>query len=237
MYRRNGEIIGFLLIIIYLLYNNIYYIYTEMVLVHSSNPILFWLLIAFIIVIIGYILLWLIVNIAKRREKKSIEIAFFNSPEWISIKQKIPDASYNFYKSPQWVNSALFMPEWIHLDGVPEFYRSLEWISVASKIPDYALSDGNSLEFYESLEWNRISCLIPDFYNTPWWKELARRIRIRDLYTCQQCYIIGPRDMAQLHVHHKKQRRYGGSDSPSNLMTLCENCHASQPNHTLFKNK
>lgn len=44
----------------------------------------------------------------------------------------------------------------------------------------------------------------------------------RDDYTCQCCGKHG--DGLKLHVHHKETRLIGGN-SPSNLITLCEDCH------------
>lgn len=70
-----------------------------------------------------------------------------------------------------------------------------------------------------------------DFYNSPKWLELARQIRARDDYTCQICGAYGPKDRVSLHVHHIIPKGGGGSDDPSNLTTLCHNCHARQPYH------
>jgi len=63
------------------------------------------------------------------------------------------------------------------------------------------------------------------FYRSPFWIDLAREIRIRDNYTCQKCGLHG------WHVHHIVPKGMGGSDDPSNLETLCEKCHHSQPFH------
>jgi 5-methylcytosine-specific restriction endonuclease McrA len=43
----------------------------------------------------------------------------------------------------------------------------------------------------------------------------------RDSYTCQSCKA----KETKLHVHHILFRSNGGSDSPDNLITLCETCH------------
>ena len=45
----------------------------------------------------------------------------------------------------------------------------------------------------------------------------------RDNYTCQQCK--KHKDELKLHVHHVKFRSNGGTDAPTNLVTLCESCH------------
>lgn len=76
----------------------------------------------------------------------------------------------------------------------------------------------------------------PDFYETQEWRLLARQVRERDNFTCQNCGVHGPRDKVALHVHHIKPRGRGGSDDPSNLITLCSKCHAEQPHHERLKN-
>jgi hypothetical protein len=45
----------------------------------------------------------------------------------------------------------------------------------------------------------------------------------RDGYACQSGRKV--QHDARLHVHHRVFRSQGGSDSPSNLITLCETCH------------
>lgn len=44
----------------------------------------------------------------------------------------------------------------------------------------------------------------------------------RDSYTCQKCQAQN----TQLEVHHKIPRSQGGSNRPSNLITLCTKCHS-----------
>ena len=45
-------------------------------------------------------------------------------------------------------------------------------------------------------------------------------VKARDGFRCRSC---GSRD--HLEVHHIRQRKDGGSDSPDNLVTLCHGCH------------
>ena len=45
-------------------------------------------------------------------------------------------------------------------------------------------------------------------------------VKARDGFRCRSC---GTRD--HLEVHHIRQRKDGGSDSPDNLVTLCHGCH------------
>jgi 5-methylcytosine-specific restriction endonuclease McrA len=53
------------------------------------------------------------------------------------------------------------------------------------------------------------------FYNT------KAFVLDRDGYSCQKCKI----KKGRLHVHHIIFKSNGGTDTPSNLITLCENCH------------
>lgn len=48
-------------------------------------------------------------------------------------------------------------------------------------------------------------------------------VLFRDGYTCQKC--SGKKKDEKLHVHHIVFRSIGGTDSPDNLITLCETCH------------
>ena len=51
------------------------------------------------------------------------------------------------------------------------------------------------------------------------WQELRRQILQRDGYTCRHC-----NGTSGLAVHHLKARHQGGTNSPENLITLCEVC-------------
>lgn len=65
------------------------------------------------------------------------------------------------------------------------------------------------------------------------WRALRQRVLERDHHTCTVCgyqelvHPIGKR--SRLQVHHKTARAIGGDDSESNLVTLCDSCHSSQP--------
>lgn len=47
----------------------------------------------------------------------------------------------------------------------------------------------------------------------------------RDGYQCRECGVLCWREDAD--VHHLIPRSLGGSDDPSNLVTLCDGCHAA----------
>ena len=59
------------------------------------------------------------------------------------------------------------------------------------------------------------------------WKELAKAILKRDNYTCQDCEYYRKDNKRKLIVHHIKQwSKYPELRfEPSNLITLCEECH------------
>lgn len=53
------------------------------------------------------------------------------------------------------------------------------------------------------------------------WQDARQLVLARDKHQCKQC---GER--SRLHVHHLLPRSLGGPDEPSNLITLCDGCHA-----------
>ena len=57
---------------------------------------------------------------------------------------------------------------------------------------------------------------------SPAYRELVLR---RDGFRCRQCGVRCHREDAD--VHHLIPRSMGGSDDPSNLITLCDGCHAA----------
>jgi len=66
------------------------------------------------------------------------------------------------------------------------------------------------------------------------WEELRYKIIVRDKFTCQKCGAKVGVDTA--HVHHIQPLSKGGSNDPSNLITLCPVCHALQhPNNAGLK--
>ena len=57
------------------------------------------------------------------------------------------------------------------------------------------------------------------------WANIREAILRRDKYTCVECR--KPYPPAELDVHHLLPRSAGGTDEPSNLVTLCDGCHAA----------
>jgi len=54
------------------------------------------------------------------------------------------------------------------------------------------------------------------------WNRIRQHVLQRDSYTCQGCAAA----CTVLNVHHIVPLSRGGSDDPSNLHTLCNDCHA-----------
>lgn len=65
----------------------------------------------------------------------------------------------------------------------------------------------------------------------PDWRQRAATVYERDGYTCQNCGAQGgPLGDAELHAHHIVDVSSGGSHAPSNLVTLCQECHIATHN-------
>lgn len=60
------------------------------------------------------------------------------------------------------------------------------------------------------------------------WDQRRRHVYDRDEYTCQNCGAQGsPYGDAELHAHHIVDVVSGGTHDPSNLVTLCSDCHTA----------
>ena len=64
-------------------------------------------------------------------------------------------------------------------------------------------------------------------------ENVKQYVLTRDKRTCQHCGKIETR----LEVHHIKFRSQGGTDNPSNLITLCSKCHKDLHSNKIFINK
>ena len=65
------------------------------------------------------------------------------------------------------------------------------------------------------------------------WKEIARRLKEKYNYTCQECHRNFSDCKSQLHVHHKNGLKNDCRES--NLEVLCYNCHQAKHNHKITR--
>ena len=63
------------------------------------------------------------------------------------------------------------------------------------------------------------------------WKQITELVKKRDHYTCQECGKTYPPFSPYLHVHHKVELSKGGTNDPSNLISLCTFCHTQKHTH------
>jgi len=62
--------------------------------------------------------------------------------------------------------------------------------------------------------------------------EIRSKILLRDHFRCQECGYF-----KHLEVHHIIPRSKGGSDDLTNLVTLCQRCHAKKHGHGYRENR
>ena len=60
---------------------------------------------------------------------------------------------------------------------------------------------------------------------SPDWGTVCEAVLKRDNYKCVECGT--PSGATEADVHHLLPRSAGGTDEPSNLVTLCDGCHAA----------
>ena len=65
----------------------------------------------------------------------------------------------------------------------------------------------------------------PKLDRTPDWSQIRQQVLLRDGYRCLSCRVKVT--SAQADIHHLLPRSMGGSDELSNLITLCDGCHAA----------
>lgn len=63
------------------------------------------------------------------------------------------------------------------------------------------------------------------------WQKIRTKVLKRDGYKCTKCGCSRSFDNP-LDIHHIRRLSRGGSDSLSNLITLCRRCHSKQDGHS-----
>src|SRR5687768_2825611 len=61
--------------------------------------------------------------------------------------------------------------------------------------------------------------------HSPDWTKVREGVLLRDNHQCVECGVQCRE--ADADVHHLLPRSAGGTDEPSNLVTLCDGCHAA----------
>lgn len=64
------------------------------------------------------------------------------------------------------------------------------------------------------------------------WLELRSQVLLRDNFRCRECNYY-----KHLEVHHIIPKSKGGTDEPSNLITLCQRCHGKKHGFAHRENK
>lgn len=62
-------------------------------------------------------------------------------------------------------------------------------------------------------------------YGGKGWESTRRAVFLRDLYTCQDCWLLVGREPRDCHCDHIVPKDKGGTDEIGNLQTLCVQCH------------
>lgn len=103
--------------------------------------------------------------------------------------------------------------KWIHITSY--------WLEDVS-IDIRALTDGYKPYSWQYQKSNRLD------------ENIRKAVILRDGYKCMEC----GKSNCKLEVHHIKPRRMNGSNTLSNLITLCEKCHQkTEDKEELFMNK
>ncbi|MHC1625354.1 MAG: CFI-box-CTERM domain-containing protein, partial [Methermicoccaceae archaeon] len=129
-----------------------------------------------------------------------------------SFYSKLPDVN----SDPETLGEVLI----VHPDKTLEFKLKLE---MDAQKAQSMLQKFNA----ESKRWSSIhegsEQTIPSRFGEypPDWADIRKRILHRDGYRCRKC----GRTNTELHVHHIMPLSKGGSSDPSNLITLCRDCH------------
>jgi len=76
---------------------------------------------------------------------------------------------------------------------------------------------------------------VAKWHYAPEWKRIARKIRDRDKWTCQDCGEQRVKWGIHLHVHHIDADKT--NNDPGNLISLCDECHQERHRQMAKKRK
>lgn len=133
-----------------------------------------------------------------KRSHKRYRKARFNNRSASTRKGRIPPSILQKKQSIIRVLKRL-----IKITDVKEFY--LEDVAIDIR----ALSEGKKLYRWQYQKSNRLD------------ENMRKAVILRDNCRCMEC----GKSNTILEVHHIRARRYGGSNTLSNLITLCSKCH------------
>jgi hypothetical protein len=74
-----------------------------------------------------------------------------------------------------------------------------------------------------------------DYAYTKEFKQISEAVKQRARFTCAECKVDLANDKTLLHTHHIDRMK--GNNASSNLVCLCIECHAKQPDHQHMKLK
>lgn len=123
-------------------------------------------------------------------------------------------------------------PPWLQETGVRRSGRDPEGarqVAAAADTPGSTTLDRGSKRPEERQPQPSSSTPRPTSRQRSNWQQVRRAILERDGRRCLNCHV--PHDERHLDVHHMLPRALGGADDPSNLITLCDGCHASVHTH------
>lgn len=128
----------------------------------------------------------------------------------------------NRKRSEGWLPPTILQKENSHLQVIKKLHKILPITNIIMEMGNFDTQKIENPDI-KGVEYQQGEQL--DFWN------VREYVLYRDKHTCQACK--GKSKDNILNVHHIKQRKDGGSDSPKNLITLCETCHKNYHKGTL----
>ena len=119
--------------------------------------------------------------------------------------------------NPKLITSRLFMYDSLNIDGVNLLLESLQSAGMIS-----LFGDSGKRRLVLNRKWlgKRVGATEQDEYG-PGWKRLSNEAKQRDGNKCVNC----GRSNCRLAAHHIVPLGSGGTNTLSNLVTLCSSCH------------